>query len=305
MKDFFSEREQGKRELKSETICVAVYNGIMNTFRKYTKNFAQEFPINCDDNGAVYETNVQLLNVSIKSYIPNMKTPVQLKDNDYFDPEDIIEEDEKYNLLDFIEYCYSKIVDVEEYDYHSYYRHHHLHFPKTQVAKESFRDEVNRIFQRNGLVFYLDKDGAIKRQLPADMNNLLENLIVHSADEKLNELVNKAIQYIRKPQAEDRNIAIEKIWDAFERIKTIYVPENKKTSSIQLIQNVSGQTRGFDNMLDIEFKALTAIGNNYQIRHFETNKIAIESMKQVDYLFYRMIALIDLCMSDINVPTSV
>ncbi|MDP1383373.1 hypothetical protein Q8G31_27030 [Priestia megaterium] len=305
MRDFFSEREQGKKELKSETICVAVYNGIINTFGKYKKNFALEFPIRCPDNDTIYDTNVQLLNVSIKSYIPGMKTPVELKDNSYFDPEDEIEENEKYNLLDFIEYCYSKIVDAEEWDYHSYWGHYHLRFPKTQDTREAFRNEVNRIFERNGLVFYLDEDGAIKRHLPADMNNLLENLIVHSSDDKLNELVNNAIQYIRKPQAESRSIALEKIWDAFERIKTFYVPANKKASATQLVQSVSGQTDGFDNMLEIEFKNLTDIGNNYQIRHFETNKIEIKSTKQVDYLFYRMIALIDLCMSDINVTTSV
>lgn len=38
----------------------------------------------------------------------------------------------------------------------------------------------------------------------------------------------------------------------------------------------------------------------YQIRHFETNKIQIMSMKQIDYLFYRLIALIDLCMDKVD-----
>ncbi|MEO2223210.1 AbiJ-NTD4 domain-containing protein [Priestia megaterium] len=307
MRDFFSEREQGKKELKSETISIAVYNGIVGIFEKYTKNFALEFPIRCSDNDAICGTNIHFLNTSIKSYIPGIQTPVQLKNDRYFGDDDTLVENEKYDLLDFIEYCHSKIVDVveDENNYHGWFQHYHLIFPKTEVAKENFRAEVNRIFQRNGIVFYLDTDGMIKRHLPSDMNNLIQNLIVHSPDEKLNELVNTAIDYIRKPQIESRNIALEKIWDAFERIKTFYVPANKKVSAAQLIQNVSGQTDGFDNMLEIEFKALTDIGNNYQIRHFETNRIEIQSMKQVDYLFYRMIALIDLCMSDINVATSV
>ncbi|WEA43819.1 AbiJ-NTD4 domain-containing protein [Priestia aryabhattai] len=305
MEEFFSEREQGKKQLKSETISVAVYNGIIGIYGKYKKNFALEFPLYCPDKGDIYDTDMELLNVSIKSYIPDMKTPVELKDSSEFFQEDILAENEKYSLLDFIEYCYSKISDFIEGLYHSYWGHNHLRFLRTHDQREDFRNEVNRIFERNGIVFYLDDDGTVKRHLPSDMNNLLENLVIHSSDNKLNELVNTAIQYIREPQTNSRNIALEKIWDAFERMKTFYEPANKKRSVTQLIQNVSGQTRDFDNMLDIEFKALTAIGNDYQIRHFETDKIAIESMKQVDYLFYRMIALIDLCMSDINVSTSV
>ncbi|MED4225637.1 hypothetical protein [Neobacillus cucumis] len=128
---------------------------------------------------------------------------------------------------------------------------------------------------------------------------VLQNLNVKSKDNILNELLNLAIEYIRKPKEFDRQIALEKIWDAFERIKTFY-DKNKKTSAQTLVTKISEGTTDFDSLLETEFITLTNIGNKYQIRHFETDIIKINSTKQVDYLFYRMIAIIDLCMDKVN-----
>ena len=79
---------------------------------------------------------MNLLNASIKSYIPDMEIPVNLKrdEKDYYP----INEKEKYALLDFIEYCYSKIIDIEEkdYDYHTFYLRNLSLFPsKTNKSK--------------------------------------------------------------------------------------------------------------------------------------------------------------------------
>ncbi|WP_052877868.1 hypothetical protein [Thermoanaerobacter wiegelii] len=94
-------------------------------------------------------------------------------------------------------------------------------------------------------------------------------------------------------------MALEKIWDAFERLKTFYT-DDKKESVTKLIKKVAGKTAKFDALLEEEFKILTRICNEYQIRHFEIDKIQIESLQQIDYLFYRMIALINLCLLTIN-----
>ncbi|MFE4522010.1 AbiJ-NTD4 domain-containing protein [Cytobacillus firmus] len=301
MIEFFSEREKGKKELTSEEISVSVFNGIVGVYKSFQKNLSYHFPERCPDNNRIFDVDESLLNAAINSYIPDMETPVNVKWNE--DNKDIIDESEKYALLDFIEFCFSKIKDIEEndHDFHGFFGHYHLSFPDTENANEKFRLDVNRIFERNGIVFYLDAEGMIKRHLPSDMNNLLENLIIKSSDDRLNELINLAIDNIRKPKEANRIIALEKVWDAFERMKTVYLPANKKQSAITLITNVAGQTSNFHQLLNDEFTALTKIGNDYQIRHFETNKIQIKSMKQVDYLFYRMIALIDLCLDDLNI----
>lgn len=291
--EYFSDRELGKKELNSEEIKVSVYNGIIAVYKKFLKNFSFEFPDTCPDNEMVCGTNIHLLNAAIKAQIPNMDTPVDVK----WDEDDEVD---KYSLLDFVEFCYSKIVDINESDWHSYFKHYHIFFPGSKDDKEKFRSEVNQIFERNGIVFYLDNDGVVKRKLPTQLDTVLHNLNVKSKDKDLNELVNAAIENIRKPKEFDRRIALEKIWDAFERLKTFYNPSNKKASALTLVKNIAAGTSQFDVLLNTEFKTLTDIGNEYQIRHFEQGKIKLTTMKQVDYLFYRMISLIDLCMERVN-----
>ncbi|WP_099157560.1 AbiJ-NTD4 domain-containing protein [Virgibacillus ndiopensis] len=297
MHEYFSERELGKKELKAEKVTVSVFNGIVSLYKKYQKNFSYDFPDICPDNDMVCGTNVQLLNATIKAQIPDLKTPIEIKWREYDE-----DEVDKYSLLDLIEFCYSRIADINEGDYHDWFKHFHIFFPETQNEKENFREEVNQILGRNGLAFYLDKDGMIKRQLPTQLDSLLQNLNIRTKDDILNELLNSAIDNIRKPKEFERQIALEKIWDAFERIKTFYDdnPKKKKVSAQKLISNIAEGTPKFDVILESEFKALTDIGNEFQIRHFETSKIKINSMKQVDYLFYRMISLIDLCIDKVN-----
>ncbi|QWG56868.1 hypothetical protein EXW50_16290 [Bacillus mycoides] len=293
--EYFSDRELGTKELQSESITLTVYKGIVGLYKKYEKNFSAEYPDYCDDpNGRVWGTNENLLEASIAAHIPNLETPIYI--NRYYDDSDI----DIYAILDFVEFMYSRIGDIQQGDYHSFYNHYHVNFLDTKNEREQFRKELNQIFSRNGIVFYLDDEGIIKRQLPIQLDTVLQNLHVYSKDTILNELVNSAIENIRKPKEFDRQIALEKIWDAFERIKTFYDPNNKKTSSQKLVTKIAEGTTDFDAILDTEFRALTEIGNKYHIRHFETNKIKINSTKQIDYLFYRMISLIDLCMDKVN-----
>lgn len=114
-------------------------------------------------------------------------------------------------------------------------------------------------------------------------------------DEQLDQLINEAKDRFFIPK--DKQIALEKLWDAFERIKT-YFGSNKKKSSTELVTIASD---GFDfKLIEDEFKLLTKIGNDYKIRHHETDKKEVANSKHIDYLFFRMLSLIDLCIKSIN-----
>ena len=114
-------------------------------------------------------------------------------------------------------------------------------------------------------------------------------------DQELNILIEEAKNRFKNPN--DKKIALEKLWDAFERIKT-YFGTNKKLSSEQLVKLIS--TSFDENFIDNEFKELTSIGNNYNIRHHEQDKIIISENKHIEYLFFRMIALLNLCVENIH-----
>lgn len=133
----------------------------------------------------------------------------------------------------------------------------------------------------------LEKIGNRLINMP-DTNNASRTFIV-SADPELNALMEKAQKLFLNG---DKQSALEKIWDAYERLKTIW--SEKKDFSDVLLQNGSNLTK---EDLEHELKALTYIGNNYQIRYFETNKTKITNDCERDYLYYRMLALLNYCIS--------
>ncbi len=82
------------------------------------------------------------------------------------------------------------------------------------------------------------------------------------------------------------------LWDAFDRMKTYYYPElDKAKSADKLIANMSGNSIEFKEVYEEEFRALTKIGNNFRIRHHETNRTDIVDDRQCDYFYKRCLAL--------------
>lgn len=93
----------------------------------------------------------------------------------------------------------------------------------------------------------------------------------------------------------NKQIAVEKLWDAFERLKTYYSPDlNKAASANKIIDDMSGFDPNYQALYKAEFKALTDIGNSFRIRHHETTKIDIADNRQYDYFYRRCLALISI-----------
>ncbi|MEZ4906059.1 MAG: hypothetical protein R2771_00020 [Saprospiraceae bacterium] len=144
----------------------------------------------------------------------------------------------------------------------------------------------------------LSIDAGVDLSYLLDFNvnaELLFDKQVQTDDDELNKLIKEAKDRFFNPK--DKQIAIEKLWDAFERIKTYY-EGNKKQSSEKLVSIIS---KNFNSdLLESEFYSLTKIGNEYRIRHHETDKKEITEQKHLNYLFFRMLTLIDLCLTSIN-----
>ncbi len=131
-----------------------------------------------------------------------------------------------------------------------------------------------------------------------DLNLNIELLFDRTAstkDSELNDLIEEAKTRFLNPN--DKQVAIEKLWDAFERIKTYY-GANKKESADKLIVQISNELD--KSFFENEFHKFTAIGNNYRIRHHETNKKEIRDTLNINYLFFSLLCLIDLCLNHLN-----
>jgi len=88
--------------------------------------------------------------------------------------------------------------------------------------------------------------------------------------------------------------AIKELWDAFERLKTLEIPQNKRDSADKLADKATPIEEGRE-LIKSEMKALTEIGNNWRIRHAEVGKISFGGSRDMrDYLFLRLFSLIRL-----------
>lgn len=141
-----------------------------------------------------------------------------------------------------------------------------------------------------------------------DMSVNLELLFDNKANTQDNEL-NKLIEDAKERfLSNDKQVALEKLWDAYERLKTYFLnidnditqkkkQKDKKVSSEKIVNIIS---ENFDKeFIDTEFKTLTNIGNDYRIRHHEVGKKEL-IQQHINYLFFRMLSLIDLCLLFFN-----
>lgn len=284
-KEYFSDRENGIKVSNTEEINLNVFNAIIGIYIQFENQLAYNFSEKNDYNNIV-GFNVNRFRERMLGDIPDFTL------NEYGGISSLEEGSEfnKYALLDFIEFCWENINDYDNGRYG-------LEFKEGEEEKNRFRNDINKIFERNRIVFRLNESGEIGRILPIQLEILVKNYCHSGNDTELNRLIDIAINHITKPKIEDRQIAIEKLWDAFERIKTYY-GKDKKQSVEKLIKIVSEGSEKFESLINEEMlNNLTKIGNDFRIRHHETNKIKISSVKHIDYLFYRMMSLISLLVS--------
>ena len=308
--EYFSDKEGVNNGSISFRISADVWNGIAVIVNSLIGNnlLAKDFPKQCPDVNGICGVDEQSFYMAAfavisgtKSLLPRHGGDIQyLSSTSQFDiPFESEEEIEKkkicftYDVLDFIEFTYRHINDVQNGAYHDYFKHYELKFPDTVVARVKFVSEINEIFERNYVGFKLCDDGNIQRIVD---EVLLHPICSSKKEPKLEELIQDATNKFRNPRLNERKIALEKLWDAFERLKTIEIPEEKqkKRSADILLSKASLGQAPFKDILENECKTLTNIANQYQIRHFEKYTEPIASEEHLDYLFYRMYSLLSL-----------
>lgn len=135
-------------------------------------------------------------------------------------------------------------------------------------------------------------DGQARRLLPRAIANTIGWALFQTGDAETDRLLEAARQRFLSPKPEDRQDALEKLWDAFERLKTLEPGANKRVQADALLDRVAPPGSGFREALGREAAELTSIGNSFRIRHCETTQEALTSLDQVDYLFTRMFAFV-------------
>ncbi len=158
-----------------------------------------------------------------------------------------------------------------------------------QCSNDNFVNEINLLLKNNGVIYKL---AGGKMQL-TQMSLKNAEMITEPG---LKELVEQATTLYNSKIISDKQLAVEKIWDALERLKTYYSDLDKKKSSEKIVDDMSNLNNKYKELFNDEFLKLTKIGNDFRIRHHETNKIDIIDNNYYDYFFHRCYALIGLAL---------
>jgi hypothetical protein len=192
--------------------------------------------------------------------------------------------------MDLIEFCHAKIAKPSGADY-CYYNHSHLNFDPDQ-GKAEFRETINRVFSRHGMAFELLETGEVVRIPYPVLREEITLAHFNTGDNDLDGLLETARSKFLDPDPAERPAALEKLWDAWERLKSL--EEGDKKASVNILLTKASKDVSFRKLLDEDAQELTRIGNSFQVRHFERDKIPITENIHRDFLFHRLFSMIAL-----------
>jgi len=290
----FTERE-GLRSSpdKRDQMADTEYDYLFDVCERFFLNLAYHFPIRCKDNNSnITEIDLGKFKNYLVIRIPNLFSDKWSEYNSVVKDFRTTNYDQ-FAIFDLIEYVAKNIRDYKKGNYHSYYSHYELEFnlQNNQSFKE-FQNLINDFFDITGLQYQLKDSFKIEQKITTGAAATIVPVIETIKEPYLKELLDLALSYFKSPKPSDKRNAVEKLWDAFERLKT-YHTSDKKYSTDKIIKDMAAGNEHFKSLFEAEFYALKDIGNRYTIRHHETNTITISNSEDFDYFFNRCLALIE------------
>ena len=278
LEQFYSDRTSGPISRSHEALPEATKSGLQALLQRRVQGnwLAEQFPSFCSDGNGIAETNVHDLGAELGALFVGVGWPLWQES-----PSEEV-------VFDVIEYVGRRLSKPTNGSWHSYMRHYELEFDRARGRSE-FVNDVNLLLSRGGTVFELSTGMVVQRVGVPETRAALSALKPATGDLVLDGLIESGRELYQSREASQRATAIEKLWDGFERLKTVELPDDKKKSTIALLSHiVDAELREF---VDTEMRELTRLGNNFQIRHHETNKPPVPASAQ-DYVVGRMATLL-------------
>lgn len=162
-----------------------------------------------------------------------------------------------------------------------------IEFFSQNYTNDDFQKHINSILTVHDILYEL-REGKMENRIS---NKIMMNADILSPEAGLKELIGESISFINDGSFQ---LAIEKIWDALERLKSYFCSESidKKKSIEMLVKRLSEANVEYEKFFDKEFKEITYIGNTYRIRHHETTKIEIPDDRYRKYFYMKCYILI-------------
>lgn len=260
-------RDQDELPDVTRTGLVAYVDGLI-----YQHWFARSFPEECPDGNSVCGTDVDNLLADVRALIPGIRWPLNAQHLSDLE------------VLDLLEYTYAHIAKPKQESFHSFFKHWELTFNRKPAVRD-YRGRVNQMLARGGANYEMDDEGRIQRRGSAPVRRLVDGLRPVTGDDDLDQMIHYATVLYTSKDPRQRQVALEKLWDGYERLKTITRVGNKKQSIQGLLKVI--EPPELREAIEKEMHSLTDIGNKFRIRHAEVGTTPIPDAAR-DYLFTRM-----------------
>jgi hypothetical protein len=282
MREFFSDREQGQSEPTEVEISERAWGGLWSAIqtRIADGSFGYRYPLACFDGNAVAGCDGEAFYGALYGQVPDL----EIKRGQAPDT---------LPVLDALEFCHAAVAEPHHHGWHDYGKHWHLTFDEAP-GQEAFRIEVNLVLRRNKLMYKLDEDGRAVRLAPEPLASALRDARFDTGDERLDNHLSSAVTKYLDPDPEVRTEALEELWDAWERLKTVEAPGKKPQSVTKLLDAAADGQPELRSLLETDAREITDIGNDFHIRHSEVGKAEVVRDEDLDYLFHRAFALVRL-----------
>lgn len=279
-------------------ISMEAYKLLLNCCERYYDNLAWKYTNYCHLCHECKSLDYKLLNTALRYDIPTLfrsegkiVAPKCIY-NMFDEPE--YEQYDQYALIDLIEFIAVGCKDFT-YEENTPCNHYNMLFNESEKTFIRFQKEINNIFEMVGLLYRLNDNHEIERIVEYTLiSKDIEDSISQIKENETRKLLQEGITLYKTPYPSASRDAAEKIWDAFERLKTYYTSLDKKQSSQKIVNDISNGKQEFIELFNYEFKSLTEIGNKFRIRHHETDKIDITDNRHFDYFFNRCLSMIAL-----------
>lgn len=309
MTDLYSTREGLGPRRDREAISLGAWQGIAALIGQWANNgsLARHFPLyECaDDPGrnTITGTDMGMFLHAITGHIPDLAVTLQpdgleLKRSP-LDPYSMPDTASVLDLVEFVARYIDKPIDATNHQRgsnHTHYTFRHgddtdqFSDRRLSPGEAELRDKVNEIFERNGIAYIVSDTMEVQRLGPVEARRLVSEFRPSTGDARLDGLFDDAMGRFLSRNPADRQDAVEKLWDAFERLKTL--EGNKVVGAPKLIKDAALDSEPFRELLTEEFILLTRVGNNFTIRHHELDKTPPPSDDVRDYLFVRLASVI-------------
>lgn len=279
MARYYSDEVRGPRPRVIEIFDERAWGGVLGLVDAGITRpfFAQDFPIMCEDGKGPCGCDQDKFFMALGAEVPDLPRALA--------PQEV---PETLMILDMLQFMYRHASASTVREHHAFFGHDHYRFDRPRGQRE-IREEINSLLARNGLAYELANDGGIKYISAPVIRDLVGFALPSTGDDHLDHLLETARVKFTDRDPAIRREALEQAWDAFERFKTMLDPRKKRGAAALITAAASSVDEA--RLIEAEMRALTEIGNGFQIRHHEVGKAGI-NRASADYLFARMYALL-------------